>query len=77
MCVCEREKKEKDVMWEREEKEGVYPRERVCACVCVFPCVRENERGRVLPAQSDQCFGLSLAMWITAPTTYWILITGN
>lgn len=30
---------------------------------------REEERARVLPAQSDQCFGV-LAMWITAPTVY-------
>lgn len=37
-------------------------------------CERERERESVLPAQSDQCFGLPLAVWITAPTACWMAI---
>lgn len=33
-----------------------------------------SKKESVLPVQSDQCFGLPLAVWITAPTAYWIAI---
>lgn len=57
----------------REKRERVDEGMRERGSVC------EGERGRVLPAQSDQCFSLLLAMWITAHTAYWIAIpiTGN
>ncbi len=59
VCVCEREKRERVDLGMRERGSV---------------CVSERERGRVLPVQSDQCFGLPLAMWITAPTAYRIAI---
>lgn len=67
VCVrkCRRGKKEKEWMWET-AKEGVCPSRRVC----VFSSWRQRER--VHPAQSDQCFHLSLALWTTAPSVNWI-----
>ena len=64
-------------MWGGEKKEKVDVGVRVRGGVYVCVCVWEREGEGVLPAQSDQFFGLPPASRITALSTYWIATTGH